>query len=282
MISSASPVDARPRGQIAAFFVLTFAISWGVALVIVVFPALVERLFGELSAFHPLFVLAVWGPTLAALLLTWRHERADGIRRLAVMLLRWRFGFQWWSFLLVGIPFIGMILATALGAQPAIEITSPGMLLAVLLILLVTGPLGEELGWRGFVLPRLLDRATPLAASLVIGAAWGVWHLPSFFMAGLPQEGLAIPAFLLMSLGLSVIATWIFLHTGRSVLAVVVFHYTINLSMSVIGAPLVAVMATTLLGAGSILVFDRSVGWFRRMVPGEAISENRQADAVPV
>jgi uncharacterized protein len=220
--------------------------------------------FGELSAFHPLFVLAVWGPTLAALILTWRQAGAAGIRRLAGMLLRWRFGFHWWSFLLVGIPLIGVILASALGAQPAIEITSPGILLAVLLILLVTGPLGEELGWRGFALPRLLDRATPLAASLVIGVAWGVWHLPSFFMAGLPQEGLAIPAFLLMSLGLSVIATWIFLHTDRSVLAVVVFHYTVNLSMSVIGAPLIAMTVVSVLAAMIIVGLDRSTGWVRR------------------
>ena len=269
MASSPTSKDDRPRGQIASFFVLTFVISWGVALVIVLFPGIVERFFGELSAFHPLFVLAVWGPTLAALILTWRQERAAGIRRLAGMLLRWRFGFHWWSFLLVGIPLIGVILASALGAQPAIEITSPGLLLAVLLILLVTGPLGEELGWRGFALPRLLDRATPLAASLVIGVAWGVWHLPSFFMAGLPQEGLAIPAFLLMSLGLSVIATWIFLHTGRSVLAVVVFHYTVNLSMSVIGAPLMALMVVSVLAAILIVGLDRSTGWVRR--PGAGL-----------
>jgi uncharacterized protein len=267
------PASAPRRDTLVAFFVVTFTITWGIALVIILFPAAVEAVFGELSAFHPLFILAVWGPTLAALILTWRQEGGAGVRRLASTLLRWRFGFGWWASLLVGIPLIGFVLARAFGAQPAVDITSASMLLAVLVILLITGPLGEELGWRGYALPRLLRRTNPLVASLVIGVVWGVWHLPSFFMAGLPQEGLAIPAFLTMSLGLSVIATWVYLRTARSVLAVVVFHYTVNLTMSVIGAPLAAVMLVALSGAGLIVALDRSVGWLHRGASAEATAE---------
>src|SRR5574337_857223 len=78
----------------------------------------------------------------------------------------------------------------------ALAIFLPAQFLWLLFYLLTTGPLGEELGWRGFALPRLLKRFNPFVASLVLGAIWGVWHLPSFYLAGMVQARLALPIFI--------------------------------------------------------------------------------------
>jgi uncharacterized protein len=280
--SQALPANP-PKDRLAAFFAVTFTITWGIGLVLMLFPGVLGAADADAAVFHPLFVLAVAGPTLAALLLTGVTRGGAGLRQLLGMLFRWRFGLRWYVFLLVGIPLAGYALAQVAGPEPALEIGSPGMLLAVLGILLITGPLGEELGWRGYALPRLLDRSSPLLASLVLGVIWGVWHLPAFFVAGLPQEGLAIPVFLLMSLGLSVLATWVFLRTGRSVLAVVLFHYTVNLSLSVLGTPLAALTLASLLGAALVVALDRRVGWFRRGAPlAEETASRQVVYGVPV
>jgi membrane protease YdiL (CAAX protease family) len=99
-----------------------------------------------------------------------------------------------------------------------------------------TGPIGEEFGWRGFALPQLLRRWSPLAASLVLGAVWGVWHLPTFFIASLPQSRLSFPLFVLNSIALSVIMTWLYLRTGGDLLLMILVHLMAN-DCTTLGVP---------------------------------------------
>jgi hypothetical protein len=142
----------------------------------------------------------------------------------------------------------------------------------VLLNLLVTGPLGEELGWRGYALPRLLKQFSPLIASLILGAIWGVWHLPSFYISSLVQSGLSLPVFLCFAMINSILITWIFQHTGWSVLAIVLFHYAVNFSLSIIGAPMVAFMLVMLVAALLVVALDKKMDWFRKPeLPGSPI-----------
>ena len=81
-----------------------------------------------------------------------------------------------------------------------------------------TGPLGEEFGWRGFALPRLLQRPSALAAALILGVVWWAWHLPLFFISSMSQWELSIPVFLLNVLALSVIMTWLYRRTQGDLL----------------------------------------------------------------
>ena len=89
---------------------------------------------------------------------------------------------------------------------------------------------GEELGWRGYALPQLLALWSPLTSSLILGVLWGLWHLPTFFITGMPQYGLPLPAFILLTIEYSVLLTWLFLHTHGSVLIATLCHGAINLS----------------------------------------------------
>jgi uncharacterized protein len=96
--------------------------------------------------------------------------------------------------------------------------------------ILVVLVLGEELGWRGYALPRLLERLSPLVASLIVGVVWWLWHLPTFVIAGTPQFRQPVVAFLIMTTAYSILMSWTFLHTRGSVLIATLFHGAVNIS----------------------------------------------------
>jgi membrane protease YdiL (CAAX protease family) len=113
-----------------------------------------------------------------------------------------------------------------LGGQGSFELGGLSVLNFVVFVLIV----GEELGWRGYALPKLLAERSVLAASLILGALWGAWHLPTFFVPGAPQYGLPFSAFVLLTMAYSVLFTWVYLHTRGSVLIAALLHGAINLS----------------------------------------------------
>ena len=95
--------------------------------------------------------------------------------------------------------------------------------------LLLGGSLGEEIGWRGFLLPALLRRMSPLAASVVLGVVWGLWHLPIDLAVGFGLHGIgAVVARVFFAVPLSVLFTWFFLRSGGSMLVALLLHTSIN------------------------------------------------------
>lgn len=281
MINTASSVEsstkiAKPahwfkRHQVTTFFIISYVITWGIGVFAIMFPEQFIRLFGELNYWNPVALFAIAAPTISATILTAVWQGKAGLRELYSRLFRWRFGIQWYAFIFLVIPLLGWLATQLGGANPVYELTDPVFAFLFALNLMYTGPLCEELGWRGYALPRLLRQFNPLVASLILGLFWGVWHLPSFYISSVVQSGLSLPAFLLFGLFTSILMTWIFQHTGGSVLAAVLFHYTINVSFSIIGAPLVAfgllLMALTVL----VLALDKGMGWFRnpsKLPPG--------------
>ena len=113
-----------------------------------------------------------------------------------------------------------------LGAQMSLDFGGPSFLNFVLFALIV----GEELGWRGYALPKMLAERSALTASLGVGALWGAWHLPTFFVPGAPQYGLPFSAFVLLTVAYSVVIGWVFVHARGSVLIASLMHGAINLS----------------------------------------------------
>jgi uncharacterized protein len=100
--------------------------------------------------------------------------------------------------------------------------------LVFLLILIVGGPVGEEFGWRGYVLPHLLRDRHPLTASLILSSLWVTWHLPLFWLEGAAQEGSSLLAFALTVTAASVLFTWMYLHTAPGLVPVLLLHTSIN------------------------------------------------------
>jgi CAAX protease family protein len=252
------------RRPLLAFFALTFGLTWGLGVCFALFPAQLTAMFGKVSVTNPLFILAVYAPGISAIVVTGFIDGADGIGRLLSRFLRWRIGIQWYLAILIGIPMlsvIAMLLSAALagtslsidhwyqlfllgpnGRNTAAAAGSGGLWSAVLVLLgsffADPGPLGEELGWRGFALPRLFEGRSALSAGVILGIIWGVWHLPAFLIGGTPQNGMSFPLFIIGAVGISVLMTWAFKGTGGSVLATALIHWNFNTCSDLTRMPL--------------------------------------------
>ena len=202
------------RFPLVAYFVLAYALTWWV------YPLL---------RFSPLLGLfGLFGPALAAIIVTGITDGRAGVKALLGRTVRWRVPLPWYLVAL-GLPAALALMAAGLyvlvGPGTSIQLARLSVLDFVLVILVV----GEELGWRGYALPKLLEKRSPLIASLIIGVLWGAWHLPTFFIAGTPQFRQPIIAFLVLTTAYSILLSWLFLHTGGSVLLATLFHGAINI-----------------------------------------------------
>lgn len=261
-MTTSTPSEKQRRNVLVLFFLLTFLITWGIGALAILLPEKMRELFGELNDTSPIYFLAIAAPTISATILSLAQDGWTGLRSLFARLTIWRFSLKWYALVLVGIPSVGWVAARIVAAHPLKPTQTTTQVLWLIFYILVTGPLCEEPGWRGFALPRLLNRFTPFTASLILGAIWGVWHLPSFFVSGMVQAGMSLPLFLLNALLLSFFVTWVFRHTGGSVLITVLIHFMVNICASVIGVTIPALAALLLAVDILILVFDKQAGWF--------------------
>ncbi len=218
--------------QLLLYFALAFGITWGIGGVCLFVPSFVTAFSRWPAATNPLFYAAVYAPTLSAGMVTAGSGGTAGLRELFSRLSPWRAGIAWYALVLIGIPAIGLVAGLAAGLAGAPQGCAANWLhlypALVPALVVDPGPLGEELGWRGFALPRMLQRWTPLTATVILGVVWGLWHLPAFFIAGLPQTRWAIPALLAGTVSVSVVDTWIFLRTRGSVLLPLLVHLMMN------------------------------------------------------
>ena len=97
-----------------------------------------------------------------------------------------------------------------------------------------TGPLGEEAGWRGYLLPRMLVRYPPVATSLMLGLVWAVWHYP-LYVNSVFASGFWAAAFVINVVALTFLMTVLWHRTRGSLLLAVLFHWTVNVSPDVAG-----------------------------------------------
>jgi membrane protease YdiL (CAAX protease family) len=216
----------------SAYFVLAYAISWAVEIPI----ALSVR--GLIAVRVPLAVhyLASLGPSVAALIVTLLVEGLAGIGRLLGSLAKWRVGRGYALFAIVSPPalFAVAVLTSRFvqGVWPDLRLLGQvdylayvGVLPALGLWLLKFG-LAEEVGWRGFALPRLQATQSAFSASLLPGVVWALWHLPAFFYRDTYMGmGLLVVPMMLFSVPLaSIVHTWLYNGTGGSLLTVVLFH----------------------------------------------------------
>ena len=184
------------------FFVLSFVIAWGFV------P------FGSFGAFAPL---------IAALIVAPISRGRAGLVELGRRLVRWRVRWYWYA-LAVGVPVTVHLLAFALDGTTAT--VSAGTVLLMFLLRVVNptdGALGEEPGWRGFALPGMQTRLSPLATTAILAVVITVWHLPLAFLAG-GDLGSNVAIIVVGTVAVTFWYTWLFNHAGGSVLLVVIAH----------------------------------------------------------
>lgn len=216
---------------LSRFLALAFAWSWGMWLAIPSFD-----LDGGLA--EGLRIAGCFGPSLAAVVVATADGGRDGLRRLLVPLTRWRAPSRLWLTAILGPPAVVLVaiaLAASLG-QPPGPFNDPRtaylIVPAFITILIIGGPLGEEIGWRGFALDRLQVRLGPPAASLLLGLTWGLWHLPLFLNPDEVQYALPLATYLGQTTATAFVYTWLWNRT-RSLPVVLTLHTATNVAAGV-------------------------------------------------
>ncbi len=181
-----------------------------------------------------------FGPAIGAILITFIIKGQDGFKRLIKLLIQWKVPI--WLYLyalfLIIVLYTVAILITGIfdfslltfGTLPRFS----ELIKYFILILIVGGPLGEEIGWRGFLQPELQKKYNPVIASIIIGVIWLCWHLPLFWLEGTAQQGGSIVLFSLNIFAMTFLFTWLYFKTSGSLLLAVLFHTSINLVSALI------------------------------------------------
>jgi len=228
------------------FLLLTFAWSW--TLWIIGLNHLSEGINQEsIGKFIVLFFVGVYGPTISAIVTTLIFDRFSGVLNLLKKLIIWKVPFKYYLYITL-LPLIFVIIGIGLYSQFIGEIGDFDKMafLSIPTILwagLYAGPLGEELGWRGFLLPELQKKFSNLKSAVVIGFIWFIWHIPLWWapfgtlVSGEPISFIPVLTYLTMIICLSIIITWLVINSKGSVLIAILFHLSINVGIILLFFP---------------------------------------------
>ncbi len=249
-LRSVDPMRRIPGGSVVKFFVLTYALTWTFFISVAVAAIPARRPLGAL-----LVLLGAFAPSLVALWLTARAEGGTGIRTLLGRVLQWRVAARWYLFAVGYIPAIKLTVAlvhrVATGAWPRFG-TEPWYVIPVAIAFSTPFQAGEEIGWRGYALPRLAARFGLARASVLLGLIWACWHLPQFFIPEVDTYGQSFFVYVLQVTALSVAMAWLYAHTHGSLLLVMLMHAAVNNSKDIV--PSAVPSATNTFGLSASLV----------------------------
>jgi membrane protease YdiL (CAAX protease family) len=218
------------RYSLVIGIVLMFALTWPIDLansgiVPIQFPFIVYLFLG-------------WGFIFASVIMTGLTLGKDGVVALLKRYVQWRVGWKWYlaAFLLapslivlavyinaalVGVPpdFSTVMAHKIFGASAYL----PLFILPFFLVDLISN--GEEMGWRGYVLPRLQAKYSALTSTLILGVIWGFWHLPKYLSH---WNTVSFAWFMVHTMAYAVILTWLYNNTKGSLLLVAISHASSN------------------------------------------------------
>ena len=199
------------------FFILSFALMiLGVALTLIL----------SLDVFY--LTIAIWSPTIAALIMTGLSGGTPAVKKLLSGFTIWRVSYKWYLaalFLIIG-PLIFALVYIMLGFEyvgidPSFTASAA---VVALLSTLYLGPIAEEAGWRGFALPKLQKRFSALTSSIILGVIWACWHLPLYLI----EPRMPFYIYLPLVTVLTILFTWLYNNTRGSLIIAVLAHFSFN------------------------------------------------------
>ncbi len=228
-------MNARKK-QLVYFFLISFIWMWALnipralaAVQIIQIPGLLSMLMGY---------IAVFGPAIAAFTLSRIYDGKEAAKALWKRGWNLKFNKLWLIPCLLLVPaaaVLTLIVMYLLKIPIAWQYgLSPAMIVPIGLLIWLLGAYPEEYGWRGYALPRILEKHNPLTASLILGAVWGIWHLPLHFIPTTTQYVIPIWQYVLLSLVLSVLYTWLYLSTNGNLFIASLFHASGNIAGALI------------------------------------------------
>ena len=238
------------RHPVVTYYALTFSISWGALLIALAFVGL-PRTPEQLTKMIPALIVAMLGgPSAASILLTGVVDGKQGYRDLLYRLFRWRVEIKWYAAALLISPVLLMVFPFALSLRfpeftPRI-FTDPhkGSVLQMGLAAGLSVGIFEELGWTGYVIPRLRLRLDTLQTGALVGFLWGASHIPVNILSSLTSKGTVSVPILLGALVFSfgilptyrVLMVWALDRTG-SLLVAMLMHFSLTANNIIFGLP---------------------------------------------
>jgi membrane protease YdiL (CAAX protease family) len=199
-----------------------------------------------------------------ALWLTFRARGGDGVRALLGRILRGQVAARWYVFALAYIPAIKLTAAAihrlAFGAWPRFG-SDPLLLIPLAIAVSTPFQAGEEVGWRGYALPRLAERFGLPFASVLLGLLWGLWHLPQFFIPEADTYGQSFVLFVAQVTAMSVAMAWLYAKTGGSLLLVMLMHAAVNNAKDIVPSALAGASDPFALSASRIGALTVTLLW---------------------
>ncbi|TNE56031.1 MAG: CPBP family intramembrane metalloprotease [Bacteroidetes bacterium] len=227
------------RHSILLYFLLTFLITWAALVLVMGWGGFTGREAVGEDLMPLLFLAMCAGPSLSGLICMYLTGGQAGLRDLGVRLRRWQVPLRWYLIALFTAPVLMLLVYFILSVFS--DGFSPTILASEEVPLLLVGGIAggllagffEEIGWTGFAVPQLRRHFSILSAGLLVGALWGLWHLPLFTVpdpSGEVPLGILLPVKLLTILpAFRVAMVWVYDHT-KSLLVVILMHVSLTAS----------------------------------------------------
>ena len=218
---------------VASFFVLAYAISWILWVPLILYMKFVLPADQDPGWLMLPMTVGLYAPTIAAIIMTRILEGKPGVKKLWAKFLVWRVGFRWYlaAFLLAPVAALAAMGIYVLQGGTLGQF-DPSQWYMVLLGPVFALPffVGEEMGWRGYALPRLQQKYSALWSSIIVGALWVFWHTPAFWasqgtaLSGKPVTLYLVGWYLILMIGVSILMTFVYNNSKGSLLLAVLFH----------------------------------------------------------
>ena len=218
-------------GDLLKFFLLTFAVTWTCFITVAV-AILAEKPLG-----YTLVLVGAYAPSCVALSLTAWRERQQGVRAILRHVIQWQEAARWYLFAVFYIVAIKLTVALILRASTGTWArfgTTPWYVIPLAIALSTPFQAGEEIGWRGYALPRLSGRVGLRWASILLGLIWAVWHLPQFFIRANDTHSQPFLIFAFQVVAISVTLAWLWHGTSKSLLLPMLLHAAVNNSKDIV------------------------------------------------
>jgi uncharacterized protein len=218
-------------GDLLKFFLVTYVVTWACFITVATAIPL------ETPLGYSLVLLGAYSPSIVAVSLTAWREKEKGVRALLRPVVQWNVAKRWYVFAagyMVAIKLtIALILRIATGEWPGFGAT-PWYVIPVAIAFSTPFQAGEEIGWRGFALPRMARRVGLRWASILLGIIWALWHLPQFFIRGSDTYGQSFFIFAIQVVAISIALAWLWTKTRRSLLLPMLLHSAVNNSKDIV------------------------------------------------
>ncbi|MGH9729395.1 MAG: CPBP family intramembrane glutamic endopeptidase [Candidatus Acidiferrales bacterium] len=225
-------------GPLLKFFALTYAVTW------TCFIGAVEISHGTAQAGPAraavrgaLLLLGTFAPALVALAITARDDGMPAAEALFRRVFQWKASARWYFFAISYMAAIKLAVAVThhaiTGSWPRFG-TEAWYIIVVAIVISIPVQAGEEIGWRGYTLPRLAGRFGYGGGGVLLGLIWACWHLPLFFLPGADKYGQSFPIWVLGVTALSVAITWLYAHVNGSLLLTMLMHSAVNQTIGII------------------------------------------------